>query len=350
MITSTELIDFTGMSAANIKAFLGEAKKQNMTEITIRFPAYSDAVDGVPDAALVASARNIIDEAYILGIGVNVDLHTWMKSSNSTYMTWDTAFDTSVATHLTKRATYLTYIQNVILALNGCDVKAWMVLNEPQAQTANSSENQFIRDCISRAKLYTSKPVGVRFMGGYSPSTGHYAPDIDVLTDFMARNIYWDPRAPNTSKYGVNNATMEKMLSTSASLGKPLWVTEFGYPCSSPSDPTQAEAQRAYFKAWVDYANSKSFTKIFGWSSKPQGTGETFNLFNGYTPRPAFLELKNVPPNPCQPYIDQIAALNATVNNQLDTIQILDDRIAELESEVSSLKGKMDTARATLTY
>ena len=77
------------------------------------------------------------------------------------------------------------------------------------------------------------------------------------------------------------------------------------------------------------------------------------------------------PADPCQPYKDQAAtlqgqltALNNTVTglnaekaalseiigNQTDTINVLDEQIDDLQSLVVTLKAKMDTARATLTY
>lgn len=165
-----------------------------------------------------------------------------------------------------------------------------MVLNEPQAQTASASENAFISECISTAKALTSKPVSVRFMGGYSPSTGHYSSSIDSEVDFLCRNVYWDPRDPSTSVYGTTEAKMETLFTTATSLGKELWITEFG-KVNTGGD----EAQRAYIEGFVTYARTKpAITRVFGWACKPTTAGaETYDLFNGYTPRTGFLELKN---------------------------------------------------------
>ena len=60
-----------------------------------------------------------------------------------------------------------------------------MVLNEPQARTASISENNFILTVISAANSVTDKPISVRFIG-YSPSTGHYSPEIDKVCDLSA--------------------------------------------------------------------------------------------------------------------------------------------------------------------
>jgi len=336
MIASTSLINFGNMNPQNIDVFLNLLKGQNIPELTLVIYADSDFLDGQPNPATVAAAKNIISSAKTLNITINVDIHPW-------YTTWDKYFRKNPSSS-NKRAEYLTYVKNMIDAFNGYPVSAWMVLNEPQARTAVAEENQFILDVIAAAKTKTTQPVSVRFMGGYSPSTGHYAEEIDNQTDYMCRNVYWDPRTPNVVKYGVSKMTMDKMVSQADAFGRELWVTEFG---KVKSDLTE---QQAYVKAFVEYGKSKDIGKLFCWAAQPSAAGENYNIFNGYNPLPAFGELVNTPPNPCQPYIDQIAALNATVNNQLDTIQILDDRVAELESEVSLLKSKMNSAQLILTY
>lgn len=84
------------------------------------------------------------------------------------------------------------------------------------------------------------------------------------------------------------------------------------------------------------------------------------------------------PPDPCQPYKNQITSLELIVQKQLDAIEILNDKVLALDEEVETLKekvnsqealmqglasqiqvqesvigglkGKMDSARSTLTY
>ncbi len=162
-----------------------------------------------------------------------------------------------------------------------------MVLNEPQARTASTSENNFILNIISAANSVTNKPISVRFMAGYSPSTGHYSPAIDKATDFLCRNTYWDARNPTGSVYGCTEAKLLTALSTAHSQSKQLWITEFG-----KSNSNLAE-QQAYVKAFVAYAKSKGMDQIFCWVSQPESSGETYNIFNGYKPNPAFYELIN---------------------------------------------------------
>ena len=160
-----------------------------------------------------------------------------------------------------------------------------MVLNEPQARTASTSENNFILSIISAANSVTNKPISVRFMAGYSPSTGHYSPAIDQATDFLCRNSYWDARNPSVSVYGCTETKLLNALSTAHSQNKQLWITEFGKSNSNLAD------QQSYVKAFVAYAKSKGIDEIFCWVSQPESSGESYNIFSGYTPNPAFYEL-----------------------------------------------------------
>jgi hypothetical protein len=163
-----------------------------------------------------------------------------------------------------------------------------MVLNEPQARTATTSENQFILDIIAAAKAVTSQPVSVRFMAGYSPTTGHYAEAIDDACDFLCRNTYWDPRNPDRSVYGTTEAKMNTVIAYAKAVGKELWITEFGKPKDDLAE------QRDYVAEFVEYSIEREIDRIFCWVSQPEGgSGESYNLFTGYTPHPAFYELGN---------------------------------------------------------
>ncbi len=162
-----------------------------------------------------------------------------------------------------------------------------MVLNEPQARSASASENSFILSILSAAHSVTSKPVSVRFMAGYSPSTGHYSSAIDQASDFLCRNTYWDARNPSVSVYGATLAKMNTAISAAHNQGKEIWFTEFGKSNSN------LESQRIYVAGFVSWANSNSVDAIFCWVSQPESSGETYNIFSGYTPNPAFRELVN---------------------------------------------------------
>jgi len=166
-------------------------------------------------------------------------------------------------------------------------VKAFMVMNEPPALTATTANNNFILRVIAAAKDLTNKPVSVRFMAGYSPSTGHYSSAIDEACDFLARNTYWDPRNPTKTVYGTTQAKLLTAINTAHSQGKEIWITEFGKVNSNIND------QASYVAAFVQYAKDHEMDRIFCWVSQPKGTGETYNIFNGFTPYPAFYELVN---------------------------------------------------------
>lgn len=287
-VASLELIDFSGMTATERNTFLGLLQTQGIDEVTLRLPAHSDSIDdGLLSNTWRDATLNMVTSAQAYGIACNVDLHTW-------YTTWDSYYDDNASNETTYRGRHLSYINDAIPKLDVTNVNAFMVLNEPQYQSsaASDSENNFILSCISTAKALTSKPVSVRFMGGFSPSTTPgYAASIDDATDFLCRNVYWDPRSPGTSVNGITEAKMNAMIARAVSLGKELWITEFGK--TSTGTTAQNEAQRAYVAAWLTYAKSKSIAKIFCWAASPDVTGEDYDIFSGYTPRPAFYELDN---------------------------------------------------------
>jgi aryl-phospho-beta-D-glucosidase BglC (GH1 family) len=229
----------------------------------------------------ITKTKQIIQEANSRGIQVSIDFHTW-------YTTWDNYFRDSVSNHNTYRDQYITYVKNVLSDFSGSNVYSFMVLNEPQARTATRSENQFIIDVINEAKAITDRPVSVRFMCGYSPSTGHYSTEIDQISDYLCRNVYWDPRQPGTPVYGTTEEKVNTAISTAHSQGKELWITEFG------KSKSNLESQRAYVEAFVSWAKSNDVDAIFCWVSQPEGgSGESYNIFTGYSPHPAFYELVN---------------------------------------------------------
>ena len=282
-VSSTELINYGGMTTSEVRAFMSICESQGFTELTIRLNAYSEWSNEQPSSSYVAKAKEIITEANAKGIDISIDLHTW-------YTTWDSYFRDSATNCASNRQKYLNYVQAAINAFNGFPVKAWMVLNEPQARTATTSENDFILDIVDTAKSMTSQPVSVRFMCGYSPTTGHYSPAIDEACDFICRNTYWDPRNPSQSVYGTTEAKMNAVIAYSKSADKELWITEFG---KSKND---LEEQRDYVAEFVEYSAEKEIDRLFCWVSQPEGgESESYNIFAGYTPYPAFYELVSKP-------------------------------------------------------
>jgi hypothetical protein len=280
-VSSTELINYAGMTTADVNTFITTCYNQGFTELTLRLNAFSEWSNEQPSSNYVAKAKEIITEANAKNISINIDLHTW-------YTTWDSYFRDSAPNCATNRDKYLNYVQASINAFNGFSVKAWMVMNEPQARTATTSENNFILNVINTAKSMTSEPVSVRFMCGYSPTTGHYSSAIDEACDFICRNTYWDPRNPSQSVYGTTQEKMNTVIAYSKSVNKELWITEFG---KSKNDLNE---QQNYVAAFVEYSIEKEIDRIFCWVSQPEGGGsESYNIFNGYTPNPAFYELIN---------------------------------------------------------
>ncbi len=174
-LVSTELINYYSMTNSEIQNFMTTLQNQGITTLTLRINSYTEFTGNSNTA--VSKIKTIIPIANEHGISINVDLHTW-------YTTWDQKFRDSASSSASNRNTYINYVKTTLSAFNGYNVNAFMILNEPQARTASSSENNFILTVIAAAHSVTDKPVSVRFMGGYSPSTGHYSSAIDKATDF----------------------------------------------------------------------------------------------------------------------------------------------------------------------
>ena len=317
-LASTELINYGSMTSAQVHTFVDLLDSQNISMFIVRINAYSDWSTGQPSASYVSKAKEIITVANQHDIQVAVDLHTW-------YTTWDSNFDDNAGSSAaSNRAKYLTFVTNTIDAFSGSNVYRFMVMNEPQAQTASTSENNFILSVISTAKAATSKPISVRFMAGYSPSTGSYSSAIDTACDFLCRNTYWDARNPSGTVYGSTEAKLLGALSVANNQNKELWITEFGKAKSN------LEEQRDYVEHFITWAESKGVDKVFCWVSQPVGgSGESYNIFNGMIPNPAFYELANsvsttVNPNP-QPNPDPSDDTNSTLPTNDDVTPTTDD-------------------------
>jgi hypothetical protein len=277
----------------------------------------------------ITPAKNLITIANDHGIDVAIDLHTWHSTSNpSTYpCTWDDGFDDSYSNHEAVRDGYLTYVHNVLTSFSTSNVHSFMVLNEPQAQTASTDENNFILEVISTANAATGKPISVRFMGGYSASTGHYSVSIDAACDFICRNTYWDARYPTVTVYGTTEAKLLAARDYAHANSKEFWITEFGKPKSDE------ENQRSYVAAFVAWANTKSIDAVFAWASQYASTGETYNLFSGTTPNDAWYELVN------QAYEEPPPGDNLVELDQPNSLETLDSYTVKFNYTATFYQG-----------
>jgi hypothetical protein len=163
-----------------------------------RFNAYSEyTLNLLPPAFTTAkkivAAASEVESKY-------VDCHSWF-----------TTLQNEIFPSVTNQDHYVAYVENVVREMDIPGVKTFMVMNEPPALYATTSNNDFILRVIAAAKDLTDKPVSVRFMAGYSPSTGHYSPAIDEACDFLARNTYWDARNPGVTVYGTTESKLQEL-------------------------------------------------------------------------------------------------------------------------------------------
>lgn len=302
MIASTELINWYNMTSDEIDLWLGLLVEQKISIFIMRINSYSEAREGYnSDIAISRIITRWLPKTESLGIKVVVDFHTWNKSSNTSYMTWDTAFDEQVADHITMRQRFISYIVNAIVQLGNTSVYAFNIMNEPQFHYGSPSDNQFLIDLAVAAKQVTSKPIGMRFMGGASPWDNgspslsphpypypHYDPAISEHIDLFCINSYIDCRnTPPTEKHNCSYEDVLFTVQAAHDSGKAVWITEFGLVKNN------LESQREYVEAWVNWAKLNNIDAVYCWASQPDQVGEDFNIFDGYAPNPAFYELVN---------------------------------------------------------
>lgn len=288
----TELIDWVSFSVEQMNRYLNLVKARNMNLIIARINAFSDWRSN--SNSIINKIDQFIPIANAMGIDVSVDFHTW-------WSTWDNYFDDQKhlgnTNPVQNRVTYINYIKDSLNKMRYMNVHSFQLINEPQYQTASASEGQFLIDLLLAGKEITYKPLSLRFMGGASPygeDGQHYPRRIAELSDYYCINSYIDCRRnPPSGKHGCTASDVMNTVNQAHADGKELWVTEFG--CYKDNTATQA----TYVEAWIDWAKRQDIDKVFCWVSKPVGgSGERFNLFNGWTPNPAWYKLNNPEPEP----------------------------------------------------
>jgi hypothetical protein len=273
-VMSTELIDYSGFSTDDCARWASLCLAQTIPEFVVRVPAYDFITfNGTLPNTWRDATRNVIAAANAVSIQVNIDLHTW-------YTTWRTRFDSTVSGYATYRTQYQGFLNDAIPKLIVPGAKAFMVLNEPDWQTASDSDNTFICDCVTIAQSLTTLPISVRFMAGASPwdDNPHYSANIGSLCDFWCINCYWDPRNPGGSVNSSGSWDLYSALSQAHVAGKELWVTE----CGVHKDNTLDQAN--YIASWgtfMFFSTIRPADKIFAWVSKPNSTAEVYNIFDG---------------------------------------------------------------------
>lgn len=285
-VVSTEIVNWMNMNSGEMDTFISYMVAQNMTEVTLRWDVLreGDWKDGTANSGWVTTCESYITKFNNSDIEVNIDLHTW-------YTTWSTYWVDDASNSAYWRGVYIDFIEDIMAEFTDEQVKAWMVFNEiTEFSHTSESEDAFIVEAVETAQGLTANPVGIRFGGGYSPwsSPAYYGASVGSVVDFMAINSYWDPDDPETTIWGCSETDIQNTITEAESAGKEVWITEFG--ASNSNENEQAD----YINDWVIYANDNNITRIYGWVSQPEnGGGLTYNLWDGYTPRPAWYQLAN---------------------------------------------------------
>lgn len=221
---------------------------------------------------------------------IKVDLALWTQFGSSLGLpSWVGRSYFSLFTEPNK-GYYLAYIQSVVNELKNCSaIETWDVLNEPyyNSTSQKNSAEAFIADSALAVKAVDpTRPVLVRFPLGVTPASGKYNSTIYDAVDIFAITIYLNASNPYDRIYGSNWAYYEKTLSDCKALGKQFWVIEFG----SPNNDT--ESVQHFYQSNLAKFSHDGVDRAYAWAWQSRNAiAESFNIYNGSSPKPAYSEL-----------------------------------------------------------
>ena len=245
--------------------------------------------EGVYNTQLIANLRRICQLAAKDGLEVVIDFHVMSFKGNLHDPTWLPNRDlTNIITNDRYRADFLATSKYLASQLTDePNVHSFSMLDEPQLGSTQLNVNKeqfisFIQDLRAAYRSVTSKPLSIRFDMSLVNQFG-LDDRLFAACDYMDLNFY--------NKW-FSETNMDQAVSKAKSLGKQVWVTEFGYTGSD--DVKQAQDYEDY----VDYFRTLGVDAIVPWVWKadsditrnPEAVGDGYNLAKDAAgnPRPAW--------------------------------------------------------------
>jgi hypothetical protein len=271
--------------------------------------------EGVYNTKLIANLKRICELADADGMSVVIDFHVMSLKGNLHDPTWLPNRDlTNIITDTRYRDDFIAASKYLASQLDEePNIHSFAMINEPHlgADELNVDKEQFIsfiQDLRAAYRTVTSRPLSIRFDASL---INQYGLDdrLFAACDYMDLNFY-------TKTFSENN--MQEAVIKAKSLGKQVWVTEFGY--SGSNDTAQEQdytSYVAYFKTlgvdaivpWVWKADS-------GTTTNPEPVGGGYNLAKDAEgdPRPAWYAFTKFAE---QPPTDWTVTITVTSNSTL---------------------------------
>jgi hypothetical protein len=243
---------------------------------------------GTYDSATIGRLKHITDVASVYGIKVVHNIHTWYTGTNVPSYVGNQRI---TFTDVTKKADWLNFVRYFVSSLDGTNVEGFQLCNElgMNQWTSPNSINYdgsitydqyyaWMGDTYQAARSQTSKPLGCRWAMLEATTTMLESRVVSVW-DYVGLNYYDGIDTANTP------AKFAETVSRLKTLGKPIWVTEYGV---ATTDNT-AQADR-YTTDLALFKSNGISTAVNWWWSGLAGVGTTsYNVADGSgNPRPAF--------------------------------------------------------------
>jgi hypothetical protein len=233
--------------------------------------------EGVYNTQLIANLKRICQLAAVEGLEVVIDFHVMTFRGNLHDPPWLPNRDlTNIITDNRYRADFLATSKYLASQLTDePNVHSFSMIDEPQLGSNQLNVNKeqfisFIQDLRAAYRSVTSKPLSIRFDVSLVSQFG-LDDRIFAACDYMDLNFY--------NKW-FSETNMDQAVSKAKSLGKQVWVTEFGY---TGSDDTK---QAQDYEDYVDYFRTLGVDAIVPWVWKadsgttrnPEAVGDGYNL------------------------------------------------------------------------
>ena len=233
---------------------------------------------GVYDATVFSRLNHITEIAAQYDLNVIHNIHTWYTGTNVPSYAGN---QRNAIVDPDIRQGWLDFVKYYIKTLDKPNVASFQVFNELSwhSWSMNVGKDQFYdfaKTTYDAAKSVTSKPITARFGGD---QTSGMEDRLYALFDYFSTNYYDAYNDP---------AQLQSIVAKAKSLGREVWVTEFGLATSDDA------AQAARYESNLALFKSTGVTMaVAWWWSGLQGVGETrYNIADGNgNPRPAYYVL-----------------------------------------------------------
>ncbi len=247
-----------------------------------------EPTNGTLSTTALNNLKRVLNAADAHGIKVNLDFWCQFGYTLGFPTSWagDDYYDLITEPTKTYYLDYLTMVVNELKSYPA--VESWSILNEPYYETGQQTAfESLIHDCADEIKAADSThDVICRFTLSYTPASGKYNLSVYDNFDIVAITIYLNPDNPNDTRYNGDWDYWVDTVSQCITLGKRLWVIEFG------DNSTDQEHNRIHYQHSLSRYNTDGVERAYAWAWQTGSpSNESFNIYSSGGVRPSYTEL-----------------------------------------------------------